>query len=249
MIDVASIRENPSAGAPRTLGGVQFRPGRLQVINVSTENLVARAFGLAGKSPRLHEQLIIGWPKTGIKDRGFDITANLTTSGPLSREEQARVVLELLTTRFAFKAHTEQRPTEAYRLTLVKPGTLGLALKRVDYNCAELAPADYPKNKDGRSVCRGGNFLPGRGLVNMLGSGDIRELIADLEALTSVLTKGQDERLVVDDTGLQGFFMWEFPTTGELTTNLREWLALKFELAKVPVDVVVIDDVRMPTPN
>jgi uncharacterized protein (TIGR03435 family) len=60
-------------------------------------------------------------------------------------------------------------------------------------------------------------------------------------------------RVIVDGTGLQGFFVWEYdhrPGTGTFEDAvLRDQLGLKLERTRVPMDVIVIDDIRMPTPN
>jgi uncharacterized protein (TIGR03435 family) len=60
-------------------------------------------------------------------------------------------------------------------------------------------------------------------------------------------------RVIVDGTGLQGFFVWEYEQRPGMGTFedavLRDQLGLKLERTRVPMDVVVIDDVRMPTPN
>ncbi len=66
------------------------------------------------------------------------------------------------------------------------------------------------------------------------------------------------DRPVVDMTGLTGNFEWEVAfapvdtSKSELPTILsafEDQLGLKFESRTGPYDVIVIDDVRMPTPN
>jgi hypothetical protein len=49
------------------------------------------------------------------------------------------------------------------------------------------------------------------------------------------------DRLVVDETGLEGEFDWEL--------TIRDQLGLQLVPGDAEVDVVVIDAVSMPTPN
>jgi uncharacterized protein (TIGR03435 family) len=60
--------------------------------------------------------------------------------------------------------------------------------------------------------------------------------------------------LVLNGTGLQGFFVWDFDYKMDLRPNRLERavyddLGIKLEPKRLPADVVVIDTVRMPTPN
>ena len=60
--------------------------------------------------------------------------------------------------------------------------------------------------------------------------------------------------LVVNETGLQGFFVWDFDYKLDLRPNgleraVYDDLGIKLEPKRLPADIVVIDDVRMPTPN
>jgi bla regulator protein BlaR1 len=58
------------------------------------------------------------------------------------------------------------------------------------------------------------------------------------------------ERRVFDRTGLEGRFDFDLQWSDiPLFTAVREQLGLKFEPARGPVDVVVIDHVERPTPD
>lgn len=244
LIEVAAMRESHNVGVNFAPKGTEFQPGRLRITNLTTEELVAYAHGV--RSPLLRDRLIMGWPNTGIREKGFDIAATLTTSEPLAQEEQRRAVLELLTTRFGFKAHTEQRKMGVYRLTMVKPGVLGSGLRRTSVNCAGLS----------RRPAECGPLLTYPALLHR-GSGEVRRLVEWIEGHISVnaLARnrgaggvGLEPRVVVDATGLHGFFVWGL-STGNLATSLREDLGLGLEPGDALADVVVIDDIRMPTPN
>jgi uncharacterized protein (TIGR03435 family) len=178
------------------------RPGRLD-INLPLETLVAFGYGITGTLIR--DQLIVGWPNNGIRQKRFDIKATLTTSETLSVEDQRRVVLEVLQTRFNLRTHREQRLFDGRVMTLAKPGVLGPRLKRVDFNCAEITREDAPKDESGRSPCRrGAEYLPGQSM-SYHGSGSMDALAEGLQ--------GQSRNLIVNETGLQGFFVWDFVYT------------------------------------
>jgi uncharacterized protein (TIGR03435 family) len=228
-LDVVSIRESPNTGVNFAPPEIEFQPGRVRIVDNTVEQLVAWAHGL--NSPRVWDRLIVGWPDTGIKGRAFNITANLTTTEPLSLGEQRRIVLDLLAMRFGLKMHTESRPTNVFKLTMAKEGVLGPNLQRVDFNCFEMAPGDPdPKDKDGRSLCQ--RF------------GDIEQIIDWLNIMMA-------DRVLINATGLKGYFVWNFGFGGGLSfeTAIREQLGLRATPEVMPVDVVVIDNVQMPTPN
>jgi uncharacterized protein (TIGR03435 family) len=204
-------------------------------------------FGFGIPLLSLRDELIVGWPDSGIREKRFDIQATLSTNGTLSDEDQRRVVLEVLETRFNLRTHREQRLFNAWVMTLAKPGVLGPRLKRVDFNCAEIKREDAPKDKDGRSLCRrGSEYLPGQPL-SFHGSGTMDRLAADLRL--------QSRRLVVNETGLEGFFVWDIAYKNLLggavvvETAVYDDLGIKLEPKRLPADIVVIDNLQMPTPN
>jgi uncharacterized protein (TIGR03435 family) len=59
----------------------------------------------------------------------------------------------------------------------------------------------------------------------------------------------------MNETGLQGFFVWDlvyrFNELGPnvIPTLVHEDLGIKLEPKRLPADIVVIDNVQMPTPN
>jgi uncharacterized protein (TIGR03435 family) len=113
---------------------------------------VAHAYGVTPF--HIRDKLIVGWPDTRVKEARFHIMATLLNAeGPIPAGDRRRIVLQVLSTRFNFKAHTERRPVDAYRMVLAKPGVLGRGLRRVDFNCEELQPNEFPKDENGRSMC------------------------------------------------------------------------------------------------
>jgi uncharacterized protein (TIGR03435 family) len=243
LIDVVSVKENRQPHGEIAVGtGVFVQGDRLRVSDLSLESLAAYAFGVWQALHR--DQLMVGWPE-GLKERRFDIIANLTR-GNLQLEDKQRAVLEILTKRFGFKAHTESRPVDVDRLRVAKPGTLGRALKRVTFDCAAIAMADAPKDNAGKSLCRQGSELGAR-MMRFHGSGDIATLVRHLSILNQ-----KAKRPVVDATGLTGFFTWDLEydvQRVDIPTEVREQLGLVLEPARLPIPVVVIDHMQMPTEN
>ena len=258
-LDVVSIREDRLV-AQFIPKAIEFQPGRLRIAHYSVSDLVAYAYGI---SPfHIRDLLIVGWPNTGVKEKRYHVMATLLhAAGAISTADQRRIIQAVLTTRFSFKAHTEQRSVDAYRMVLVKPGVLGRGLHRVDFNCAEIPPSEAPKDKDGRSMCGFGEIRNESGMPRSIrrGSGTVSRMIEAFNgnmnpgAFADVGGPSGPVRVIVDGTGLKGFFVWDYETRPGMGTFedavLREQLGLKLERTRVPMDVVVIDDVRMPTPN
>lgn len=240
LIEVASIRENTGPEFDYSKQ-VLFTPGRMSMTNNTVEDLVAWAYGI--RNPFLRDRLIVGWPKTGIRERKFDIAVKLTTGEALPLAEQRRALKELLTTRFHFKARTESRQMAVYKLMLARPGVLGPRLKRVAFNCAVIPASEAPKDAAGKSLCRQGGEVGPDGLSTH-GSGE-------MSALALALGLSHTERPIVDATGLQGFFVWDvsYAVRPKLPAAIHDDLGLKLEPGVAAMDVVVIDAVQMPTPN
>ena len=239
LIEVVSVRANPQAGVNFAPKGISFQPGRLHITNFLTEELVATAYGVM--SPLLKDRLIVGWPDAGIKKKGFDIVANLTTDEPLTPEQQQQVVREVLQTRFGFKAHVEKRPMEVHRLVQAKPGVLGPGLKAVRVDCSTIPTAEKPKD-----------CIFDHRTDRFRGFGDIKRLSVSLETTIALSDRPQilgalPTRPIIDATGLTGFFVWD--SRRPLAEGIQDDLGLKLEPAQGAVSVVVIDAIRIPTPN
>ena len=141
---------------------------------------------------------------------------------------------------------------DVFKLVLTRKGRLGPRLRRTSFNCEE-STANAPKDETGKSICRRGfEFRGAGGMANrwLHGSGDVRRLIWDLQFMRS-------ERVIIDGTALRGFYTWDVfnpldknrPDQSNFWSEVRDQLGLQLEPGRAPVDVVVIDAVRMPTPN
>jgi uncharacterized protein (TIGR03435 family) len=200
------------------------------------------------------DQRIVGGPKWIVSAK-FDIQAKCDEEtarafGKASLKQQVRaeqnMVQVLLADRFKLRTHHEMRRLAVYALVQEKRG---LKIK--------------PSAKGGEEDPGSAAGSPG----NWVGDGvTMTELASDLSALPEI-----GGRIVTDKTGLKGRFDFTLkwtpdPTMGamppgadsgvksdssapSLLTALQEQLGLKLEMAKEPVDVIVIDAAELPTPN
>src|SRR5262245_41127323 len=60
-LDVVSVRENPARRTVVDHASRESRPGRLDLINLSLQELVEFGYGI-GLSPLLRDALVVGWP-------------------------------------------------------------------------------------------------------------------------------------------------------------------------------------------
>ncbi|HXE06643.1 MAG TPA: TIGR03435 family protein [Acidobacteriaceae bacterium] len=151
----------------------------------------------------------------------------------LSREDQVRMLQQVLTDRFQMKAHMETREVAAFDLVIAKGG---------------------PKLKEPAAG------EPSQSAFFGAGNGDIKWANAPLTNLKFLLG---DEvgKPVMDKTGLTGKydFRLEFTPAARAATDdsgrpsvftaLEEQLGLKLVPAKEPVEVLVIDSIEQPAAN
>jgi uncharacterized protein (TIGR03435 family) len=59
------------------------------------------------------------------------------------------------------------------------------------------------------------------------------------------------DRPIVDKTGIKGIYLigLRWYADGDITTAMQEWLGLRLESQKAPVNVVVIDRIEKPSEN
>jgi uncharacterized protein (TIGR03435 family) len=190
----------------------------------------------------------LGSAKFDIEAKCDDGTARAFGTMPVKqriRTEQD-MIQGLVADRFKLRTHHEIRRLPVLALEEAKSGS---KMK--------------PSVKTGEDGFGGTDGPPG----NWRGNGvTMAELAGDLSSLPEI-----GGRIVVDKTGLNGRFdftlKWppdstmgalpQRPDSGvesdssapSLPTALQEQLGLKLEMAKEPVDVIVIDSAEMPTPN
>ena len=248
--EVASIK--PNAGGPES-GMRQFSRGRYIARYATLKDLIGHAYGVRGRS--LSDRQLVGAPAWFAVDR-FDIEATVPeipddSRGMIPAAVQLRI-RSLLEDRCALTTHYEQRELPLYALVLARrDGGLGPQLRRRTTPCVPVTAFNGTTVK--RTERCGGSVQPGV----MMGTGGTIDNIAYgiAQFLPDV------DRVVVDRTGLIGFFDFELTwtpnvlgatTRGDspsLFTALEEQLGLKLEPIKGAVDVLVIDHVEKPTPN
>ncbi len=222
--------------------------GRVSTENIPLLYLLKLAFGLNIGS----DDQVVGAP-AWVRTTGFDITtkiddATAKTLQAMSPEEQEgaidAMVRKLLEDRFHLKAHTELQPRTVDALVLAKGGSR-LQLSIV----CDAASADHPcPPPDGPSLHNDGHgHVEGKGATTAM--------------LANILATQPDigGRMVVDNTGLAGKYNFDLHYTpdsaaGEnsgpsLFSALGEQLGLKLETKRLPIKVLIIDQVNQPTPN
>jgi uncharacterized protein (TIGR03435 family) len=252
--EVASVK--PSEGSD-TGWAFDSRAGRFTATNVPLQNIIALAYRIPTQVQRFR---IVGGED--LLSRRFDIQATLPEELP--SERISLMVKSLLIERFGLRAHSEVRQGPVYALIVARRGALGPELRTSKHNCNQYrtawrenhTPASEvvrPRDAKNRPLCqtRPDDERPPAGSQRMRDAGTISELIDGIQML---------ERPVIDATGLSGNFEWQLtfspgaiPTQDSdvlsLPAALHEQLGLKLEQRTGPIDVLVIDDVRMPTPN
>ena len=248
--DVSSVKPNKEGGP----SSVRVTPGGLlSVTNNNLRNIIRNAWNITNDQ-------IAGGPDWLDTER-FDITAK--ASAPFKQDE-ARVMLQaLLAERFGLATHMETRELPVYLLVLArKDGTLGPQMKKADVDCAALfasvtAGGKMPERLPNGNLPCGLSVRGSQGLVTGNGVG--------MEQLARNLTGGVG-RIVVDRTGLQGYYDINLtfapeslpgapPETASdsgapsLFTAMPEQLGLKLEPGRAPIAVLVIDRAERPAPD
>lgn len=238
--EVASIKQNTAVSTNGLLGP---QPGgRVNATNMALRQIISFAYQVTG--PRL-----VGGPAWLATDR-FDIVAKLEGDGtlppaPTAMQEAMRALLE---ERFQLKTHHEQRELDVYALEQARSdGRVSPALKKSSQDCSpEGMKAHAPQPGDATVYC---GIRMSNGNV-VVGGMPMSQMLGFLTGMTS--------RVVVDRTGLEGGWDFEFsftptrpgvdpptdPNAPSIFTALQEQLGLKLESTKAPVDVLVIDSVE-----
>ena len=239
--EVASVKPNNSGAERSALA--QLGPGTFFAQNSTVRNLIRAAYDV-----RLFQ--VVGGDDWIDVDR-YDITAKLRrTPAAANADEWPQVELglrDLLEDRFGLKIHFE---TRLLPQLVVHRAKGGVTLTRHDGDCADregggAAGPTPPKNtltycgtirwsKDGEPA-----RIQGRA-INMAG------LILVLSTISG--------QIVRDETGVPDAFdinlQWSTDDSGGgLFTALREQLGLDVKSERGPVQVIVVDDIRRPSPD
>lgn len=244
--EVASIKLNKT-GDPQSVPPIQ--PGRVTLINRTLRSLVQFAY-----SPM--EQLqIIGGPDWADSHR-FDILAKMEGKPAPGRAnaESARLMMRsLLANRFRLIVRRESRELPVYALIVARSdGRLGPGLRpRPDLKCEGFVPPPkLPDLKENAPLC--GYLRGGQGSLNYRG--------VTISLLAGSFSGGRVDRIVVDQTQLNGLFDVDLTWADEngaggladspsIFTAVQEQLGLKLNPSRAPVEVLVIENAELPTPD
>jgi len=236
--EVASVKPSKA-----TSGGFSrfYPPGAVEFFSTRLDQIIARAYGVELSQQRVR---FVGGPEPLLRSR-FDLQAK----GDPANDSRA-MLRTLLKERFGLRVHTEVRQVPLYALTVKEPGTLGRWLKPTDLNCREwVAQGGRTTNPDAPEQCRFSREQR-YGAPLQRDTGTMNDLIVRVAQPALRLP-------VVDMTGLQGRFAWEVAFLPQdiaresptIFTAFEDQLGLKVERTTGPWEVIVIDDVGMPTPN
>jgi uncharacterized protein (TIGR03435 family) len=239
--EVATIRPGkPDQG--KLMGiGMSGRPGRWEGTGVTVQDLILEAYGI-------EKQRLIGGPKW-MESSVWDVIGQASDEQARSYPLLGKRLQTLLRERFHLRMHSEQREMPVFALTVSKAGKL----TRSKVDCMALIAKDAPAS-DLPDVC-GLGTSPGQPLRLIGGSVSMAQLVQRLGSFPSI------GRVVVDRTGLQG--LWDFnvafmpplpdgtesPVAPPIRAALQEQLGLKLESDRAPVEVLVVDQVEMPSEN
>ncbi len=199
----------------------------------------------------LSQKPIVGEPLPGDSDL-FDLDAKIDPADlpatPLTYLQLAEMLQPVLADRFQLRVHHEMRIQPVYNIVFAKDG---LKMKKAAPPALTTPGNSEPTNGAPLGGCYHTSVGNGLRVMHDCDMNDIRRIL-----------EGPSGRYLIDKTGLTGRYDFELHWTPDDTpadsplgggpsifTAVEEQLGLKLESAKAPVDVLVIDSARLPTPN
>jgi uncharacterized protein (TIGR03435 family) len=232
--EVATIKPSKPGGDGKGF----YRDGRAhKTVNTSLADLIEFAYNL-------HSSQIVGGPDW-LETAKFDTVGVQDVEGDPSYEQSLGMYRKLLADRFQLKFHYEKKELSVYVLTVARGG---------------------PKN-----LTRSANPQPGFSIPLGPGKGGVKLSVYN-GTMTNFAIFGLQgavmDRPVIDQTGLPDRYDFSVTWTPDLSqfggkislpakdnaapglfTAISEQLGLKLEPKKIPVDVMVIDHVALPSAN
>ena len=244
--DVVSIKRASLDAAGASVG---TPPGRFVMVNMDIRPLIGTAYG-----DEVDTSDYVGLPGWATTER-YDIEARAPTgTTPADIDVMLRT---LLAERFAFKAHIETREQPIYELVRANPGgPLSPRLEKVDVDCEALREARRRGEKPDLKPLASGLFPCD---MSMQGGGGMEIRSGGMKIADFARSiQGGTGRIIVDKTGLEGFYAFTLRYTGRpspdsdlpsVFTALQEQLGLRLQSATGPVRVLVVDNIQRPTEN
>jgi len=248
--EVATVKINRS-GERRSRHTVMPAAGRLTLTNISVQELIQDAYGLAFPSLLVN---VPDWART----QHVDVIAKAPSPVPVTVLQ--RMLQPLLADYFKLSTHAAMREMDVFAMVLATPGRFGRQLTRSLDACDDVVgtPGGFARAPDGARNERGTcGILPG-------GAGRIVARGVDMPGLAAYIGTSPG-RMLIDRTGVTGRFDVDLtytpsafasdalarqpretppgvdPAGPSLITALQEQLGLKLEPIRALVGVVVID--------
>lgn len=243
--DVVSIKRS----SPEAAGSVGGPPGWFRTVNTDVTPLIGTAY-----SDDLDTSDYVGLPGWATTER-FDVEARMPEGARPG--DLPAMVRTLLAERFAFKGHVETRERPIFVLVRVQPnGPLPAGLEKVNVDCEAIRAARGRGEKPELKVLGSGLF-PCDLRMQFSGASEVVSGGMRMADFARSIQSGTG-RIVLDKTGLEGYYAFRFRYTGRptpdsdvpaLPTALQEQLGLRLESATGPVRVLVVDHIERPTAN
>ena len=248
--EVATVKINRS-GERRSRHTVLPAAGRLTLTNISVQELIQDAYGLAFPFLLMN---VPDWART----QHVDVVAKAPSPVPVMVLQ--RMLQPLLADYFKLSTHAAMREMDVFAMVLATPGRFGPQLTRNLDTCDDVVgtPGGFARAPDGARNERGTcGILPG-------GAGRIVARGVDMPGLAAYIGTSPG-RMLIDRTGVTGRFDVDLtytpsafasdalprqpretppgvdPAGPSLITALQEQLGLKLEPVRAAVGVVVID--------
>lgn len=226
---VASIKTDHSVST--AMGGtVGFkRGGSVSMRNVTAKTLIELAYGV-------EEYRVSGGPKW-LAATKYDIDAK--PEAPVGYEQARNMLQTLLADRFSLRVHHQTKLTTGYRLLVEKGGSKlkKSTLERVGFQVMSMdeirGPGTMPNLVRVLTATLGAPIEDRTGLKDKY---DIR-LKWDLDAAEPSAAASGDAGPIAIEPTMSVF------------SALKQQLGLRLEASKVPVDLIVIDNLENPTAN
>jgi uncharacterized protein (TIGR03435 family) len=238
-VDVASIRPNDTPITDLLSANARVSPGQIRLVNVSLQGMIINAYKVPLTAVARVKFDVENVP-AGLLASKFDVVAK-------GAGDPSAMLLIILKDRFGLRAHTEMRQLRGYAVTVWRSGRLGPKLRPASVNCREYVAGGGSKS-DAPEPCKFGT-KPGNGSLVDKSAGTIDDLI-----MRTAQPAFRDP--VVDLTGLRGNFEWDLTfSLGEngpsptIVDAFEDQLGLKIESRTVSYEVIVVDDLHLPTPN
>lgn len=249
--EVAAVR--PTGTVDRGWSGTKLDPsGRYEASKVTVSYLCWQAYG---KGPGERNVVVDHEAPKWVDSQEFDVNAKVDAAymqgwDKLSDEQQMEIVRpmirRLLADRFQMKMRVEMRKTPVYVLVQAKGGA----------HVKEVAAPPRVEGDPDKAMARWMADHPGEaspGSISCGPDGCKANAVKIRNALGQIQMSSQADRMVVDETGLTGYYDFSFrgfmPKDGDESSMqaVEDDLGVKFVAKTVPIKTYVILSAEKPS--